>query len=57
MDRSLLGMEGVVSFDKYDHHEYGLIRISEREYVRCSGACCKSGGPAFGRVEHDDPDE
>lgn len=34
-------------FDRYDHHEYGLIRISEREYVRCTDDCCKSGGPAF----------
>lgn len=28
-------------FDKYDHHEYGLIRISEKEYVKCDGDCCK----------------
>lgn len=32
-------------FDKYDHHEYGLIRISLTEYVRCTDDCCKSGGP------------
>lgn len=30
---------------KYDHHEYGLIRISATEYVRCTDDCCKSGGP------------
>lgn len=29
------------SFDPLDHHEYGLIRVSEREYVRCTGDCCK----------------
>lgn len=34
-------------FDKFDHHEYGLIRISETEYVRCTGDCCKSGGPVI----------
>lgn len=34
-------------FDPYDHHEYGLIRISMTEYVRCTDKCCKSGGPAI----------
>lgn len=35
----------MTKFDRYDHHEYGLIRISETEYVVCRGDCCKSGGP------------
>jgi len=34
-------------FDRLDHHEYGLIRISATEYVRCTDDCCKSGGPAY----------
>lgn len=28
-------------FDPFDHHEYGLIRVSERLYVKCTRACCK----------------
>ena len=28
-------------FDPFDHHEYGLIRINEHQYVKCTNDCCK----------------
>lgn len=34
-------------FDPYDHHDFGLIRVSATEYQRCRGKCCKTGGPVF----------
>jgi hypothetical protein len=43
-----------MTFDKFDHHKNGLIRISLTQYVRCTDACCKTGGPAFGGSGSDD---
>lgn len=26
----------------YDEHNYGLLKINDRQYVKCSGHCCNT---------------
>lgn len=29
------------TFDRYDHHDYGLIQIRPKVYVKCTNDCCR----------------
>lgn len=37
----------MADFDKFDHHDFGLIQVSKGKYLPCRDVCCKTGGPAF----------